>query len=128
MEYLKPKGSKQTSISQEEDCNQKYKTEICRNWSIGLCPFADQCFFAHGVEEIRTKKRFGNYKTKDCKQFHQLGYCQYGLRCQFKHRKTSVDTASNSPNPSSNYKQENKQNSQEYFKKRLPVFVRLAPI
>ena len=28
-----------------------------------------------------------NYKTKPCKQFFELGYCTYGSRCQFSHKK-----------------------------------------
>ena len=28
-----------------------------------------------------------NYKTKLCKQFFELGYCAYGVRCQFSHKK-----------------------------------------
>ena len=27
-----------------------------------------------------------NYKTKPCKQFFELGYCSYGIRCQFSHK------------------------------------------
>ena len=27
-----------------------------------------------------------NYKTKPCKQFFELGYCTYGVRCQFSHK------------------------------------------
>ena len=109
--------SKQTS--KRDELNEKFKTEICRNWSLGLCTFADKCFFAHGYEEIRNKHKFSNYKTKDCKQFHETGYCQYGSRCQFKHRNASVETASNSPDAT-------RKLIKDTFKKRLPVFVKLA--
>ena len=87
---------------------------------LGLCLFGEKCFFAHGCDDLRNKKIFSNYKTKDCKQFHETGYCQYGSRCQFKHRNTSEETASNSPEPTNNFNQEN-------CKKRLPVFARFAP-
>jgi hypothetical protein len=103
--------------------NGKFKTEMCRNWALGLCQFGDSCAFAHGTEEMRCKNKFSNYKTKDCKQFHELGYCKYGSRCQFKHRDTSVDTASSSG-------EENKPTLLENFevyKRRLPVFAKLAP-
>lgn len=106
-----------------EDLNIKFKTEMCRNLSLGHCPFGDKCAFAHGIDEIRSKLKFSNYKTKDCKQFHELGYCQYGSRCQFKHRETSEETASDSsssPDTSIHI-------TQESPKKRLPVFAKLAP-
>ncbi|OMJ67928.1 hypothetical protein SteCoe_34787 [Stentor coeruleus] len=106
-----------------EDLNIKFKTEICRNLSLGHCPFGDKCAFAHGIDEIRSKLKFSNYKTKDCKQFHELGYCQYGSRCQFKHREISEETASNS-----SYSPEtNRYITEESPKKRLPVFAKLAP-
>lgn len=102
-----------------EDLNIKFKTEMCRNWTLGLCQFGDKCAFAHGSEEIRSKLKFSNYKTKDCKQFHELGYCQYGSRCQFKHRETSEETASNSS--------DSERSTETSTKKRLPVFAKLAP-
>jgi hypothetical protein len=34
------------------------------------------------------KKSF--YKTKLCKQFFCEGYCPYGLRCQFSHKKKDI--------------------------------------
>ena len=30
------------------------------------------------------------YKTKLCKQFFSEGYCPYGQRCQFSHRKKDI--------------------------------------
>ena len=30
------------------------------------------------------------YKTKLCNQFFQSGYCPYGKRCQFSHRKKKI--------------------------------------
>ena len=106
--------------TRREDLNIKFKTEICRNWTLGLCQFGERCAFAHGTEEIRNKLKFSNYKTKDCKQFHELGYCQYGSRCQFKHRVPSEETASNSS-------EDNREIVYDNRKKRLPVFAKLAP-
>jgi Zinc finger C-x8-C-x5-C-x3-H type (and similar) len=64
-----------------------FKTEICRNWSLGVCQWGEKCIFAHGHDELREKKvPKVNYKTKKCKQFHQIGFCIYGNRCQFKHK------------------------------------------
>jgi hypothetical protein len=35
---------------------------------------------------MRQKKTVtSNYKTKKCKQFFEIGYCAYGMRCQFSH-------------------------------------------
>jgi len=43
-----------------------------------------------------------NYKTIRCKQFHELGYCNYGPRCQFVHK--SGDKEENPPTVSIQYK------------------------
>ena len=112
------KGSKLNK--KRADLSMKFKTEMCRNWTLGTCTFAEKCAFAHGTEEIRNKLSFSKYKTKDCKQFHELGFCQYGSRCQFKHRDPSEETASNSP-------EREKVVKCEVVKKRLPVFAKLAP-
>jgi Zinc finger C-x8-C-x5-C-x3-H type (and similar) len=119
------KTSQSASVSKssgrEEDFKVKYKTEICRNWEMGACEFGSGCAFAHGYEELRYKSNTGkNYKTKKCKQFHEIGYCIYGNRCQFKHRKTSLDTAPSSPksNPHSSRK-----SSEDSNKKRLQIFI-----
>ena len=66
----------------------KWKTEICRNWEMyGECKYGNNCAFAHGDSELKTRKLSFNYKTKACKQFFELGYCSYGIRCQFSHKK-----------------------------------------
>ena len=105
----------------EIDFRIKYKTEICRNWELGECEFGESCAFAHGYEELRNKSNMGNnYKTKKCKQFHELGYCIYGNRCQFKHRDTSADTAPSSPKSNMHSK---RKSSEDSNKKRLQIFI-----
>ena len=92
---------------EENDFKVNFKTEICRNLSLGVCEWGDKCIFAHGYVELREKKvQKTNYKTKKCKQFHQTGYCIYGNRCQFKHKDQSIDF-------------------HESTRKRLPVFVNI---
>jgi hypothetical protein len=104
----------------EIDFKAKFKTEICRNWSQGLCEFGDKCTFAHGYSELRNKDYLTvNYRTKKCKQFHEFGFCHYGSRCQFQHIEASPETASSSP-------REMATSPREERKKRLPVFVKLA--
>ena len=102
------------------DYKVKFKTEMCRNWKLGCCEFGDQCMFAHGHEELRSVSS-SSYRTKKCKQFYEKGYCQYGNRCQFKHRDISQETAANSPRIMP------RQKSEEASKRRLPVFLRIAP-
>jgi hypothetical protein len=64
----------------------KYKTELCKNYDLkGYCRFEENCFFAHGVEEIKKDEKRINYKTKKCRNFNYNGYCPYGNRCQFIH-------------------------------------------
>lgn len=119
METYKLSSQFSTMSKKREDLGIKFKTEMCRNWSLGLCKFGDKCAFAHGLEDLRGKSKFTNYKTKDCKQFHEVGYCQYGSRCQFKHKDPSPETASNSPDC--------ERIKEETQKRRLPVFANLAP-
>ena len=107
------------------DTKTKFKTELCRNWTQGICEFGHKCTFAHGIDELRKKESLNdNYRTKKCKQFHELGVCQYGNRCQFKHVDRSpadikqnevISTASSSPREVS-----------PAGKRRLPVFVSLS--
>ena len=40
-----------------------------------------------GDSELKQRKLTFNYKTKPCKQFFESGYCTYGSRCQFSHKK-----------------------------------------
>jgi hypothetical protein len=46
---------------------------------------------------MRQKKTVtSNYKTKKCKQFFEIGFCAYGMRCQFSHiLKREDDTMTN---------------------------------
>jgi len=75
---------------QQRPQNQKYKTEICKNFETkGHCKWEDNCCFAHGKHELRKKTIFNYfYKTKVCKHFHKNGYCPYASRCQYFHFKT----------------------------------------
>jgi len=63
-----------------------FKTEMCRSWAkFGLCPYNENCRFAHGREELRVRPRpHWKYKTEMCKKF-LAGYCPYGPRCNFVH-------------------------------------------
>jgi len=39
------------------------------------------------MDELRGKLLVpSNYKTINCKQYYELGYCNYGPRCQFIHK------------------------------------------
>ena len=69
----------------------KYKTELCKYYEInGFCKYGDNCAYAHGKENLRTKiTNTTAFRTKKCVQFFQKGYCPYGNRCQFAHQVTS---------------------------------------
>ena len=47
---------------QSPDYNEKYKTELCRNWVNGFCSFDSKCVFAHGKEELRGKNAKDPYE------------------------------------------------------------------
>ncbi|OMJ87168.1 hypothetical protein SteCoe_11171 [Stentor coeruleus] len=106
----------------EEDFRMKYKTEICRNWELGSCEFSENCAFAHGYEELRYKNIISsNFKSKKCKQFHELGYCIYGNRCQFKHKDILLDNLENSESTGCS----SRKSSDEPKRRRLRVFMDL---
>jgi hypothetical protein len=66
----------------------KYKTELCKFYEInGHCRFGDNCAYAHGIENLRSKVTNSTaYRTRKCNQFYEKGYCPYGSRCQFQHQ------------------------------------------
>ena len=66
----------------------KYKTELCKFYELsGQCKYGDNCAYAHGVENLRSKvTNTTAYRTKKCIQFFENGYCPYGSRCQFQHQ------------------------------------------
>lgn len=39
-------------VATQSDFQQKFKTEICRNWEMSKCPFGPECTFAHGDHEL----------------------------------------------------------------------------
>ncbi|KAH0469996.1 hypothetical protein IEQ34_001554 [Dendrobium chrysotoxum] len=62
------------------------KTELCNKWGeMGLCPYAERCQFAHGLEELRPVIRHPRYKTQLCRMLSSGGGCPYGHRCHFRH-------------------------------------------
>ena len=77
-----------------EDFKIKFKTEICHFYEInGYCKFGENCSFAHGEAELKSRKLSFNYKTKLCIQFFEFGYCPYGIRCQFSHKKENYNVS-----------------------------------
>ena len=66
----------------------KFKTELCKNFELkNECVFGDNCCFAHGKEELRSKRELNEFnKTKNCKLFGN-GFCAHGSRCTFFHLK-----------------------------------------
>jgi len=63
-----------------------YKTEICRSHrDLGYCEYEEKCQFAHGVEQLRSRKFSPKYKTQPCKNYRKHGNCRFGPRCQFVH-------------------------------------------
>ncbi|CAJ0576661.1 unnamed protein product, partial [Mesorhabditis spiculigera] len=67
-----------------------YKTSMCREYRAGYCPYGDGCTYAHGLDELRVAPMIGKpkhrkYKTALCDNFSNLGWCRYGLKCQFRH-------------------------------------------
>jgi len=82
--YNMPWGEK--TIEHQKFKAELFKTEMCRSWAkFGLCPYGENCRFAHGRDELRVRPRpHWKYKTEMCKKF-LAGYCPYGSRCSFVH-------------------------------------------
>eukprot|EP01063_Lacrimia_lanifica_P027222 TRINITY_DN3797_c1_g1_i1.p1 TRINITY_DN3797_c1_g1~~TRINITY_DN3797_c1_g1_i1.p1 ORF type:complete len:657 (+),score=246.15 TRINITY_DN3797_c1_g1_i1:150-1973(+) len=84
----------------ESKDNPRYKTVLCTRWEAdGKCRYADQCYFAHGKDELR-KAAAGadaraqptehNFKTKLCNNFASEGTCPRGDACSFAHGETEL--------------------------------------
>ena len=56
------------------DQEEKYKTEMCKNWiETGFCRYEQKCRFAHGQEELSPaalRVHQDKYKSKSCRSFH----------------------------------------------------------
>lgn len=78
---------KKESLPKRSTYRMKLKTELCKTYSLGfVCPYGDECSFAHGTAELKSKVLVPNrYKTNKCRDFHKTGYCRFGTRCQFLH-------------------------------------------
>ena len=83
----------------ENDVGKKYKTEMCKNWQIGICKYGAGCIFAHGKSELRETVQ---KKKISCNNFSKNFYCPYGEKCQFIHEQVKL------------------------IKRRLPTFVHLS--
>ena len=58
---------------------------------MSKCKYGSECTFAHGEHELLWKAHVhSNYRTKECKNFFNKGYCTYGERCQFYHSQKPV--------------------------------------
>lgn len=105
----------------DKNFQMKFKTEICKNYRSGYCEFGDRCVFAHGERELRDKNEIAG-KSKECKQYINMGYCINGSHCNYEHKLMSPKTASSSPTCSTF---SSRKNSDEAFRSKLPIFIDL---
>ena len=77
------------NIAEKADEANRFKTEMCKNWSeTGFCRYNKKCQFAHGEHELsEPAKRVheSRYKKKKCRAFHLTNSCMYGSRCIYNH-------------------------------------------
>eukprot|EP01064_Diplonema_japonicum_P024488 TRINITY_DN35061_c0_g1_i1.p1 TRINITY_DN35061_c0_g1~~TRINITY_DN35061_c0_g1_i1.p1 ORF type:complete len:337 (+),score=94.11 TRINITY_DN35061_c0_g1_i1:60-1070(+) len=90
-----------------------YKVKMCRNMNKhGICPYANQCVFAHSPNELRSRetnldvlKRLYEackptvnplkYKVNSCQKFEELGFCPYEPHCVFAHGPAELRSVQN---------------------------------
>ena len=90
--FIKSKDFEESKIKlNDKFTSNKFKTEKCKNYELfGDCKFGQNCFFAHGKVELRSKITFSHfYKTKLCRNYFKGGFCHYSSRCQYFHLKPS---------------------------------------
>ncbi|KAJ1974012.1 positive regulation of deadenylation-independent decapping of nuclear-transcribed mRNA [Dimargaris xerosporica] len=91
LSHSSPKPTRDSTTPPDEEV---YKTELCRSFAItGHCKYANNCKFAHGLAELRPRKRHPKYKSIPCRTFEAHGCCPYGNRCNFIHAARSVPLA-----------------------------------
>jgi hypothetical protein len=66
-----------------------YKTELCRSWTMKKqCSYGNKCHYAHGVEDLRERKRIPTFRIQPCiDTVSGTGNvpCSYGNRCNYAH-------------------------------------------
>lgn len=70
LDYNQDRPIKKSGISEQSHPGYKlkHKTEMCRNWENGDCPYGTQCAYAHGNDELLKKRHVPTkYKTRLCK-------------------------------------------------------------
>lgn len=66
---------------------EKYKTELCNKYPN--CKL-EKCLFAHSKVDLIPKLNNPKHKTALCKNYHELGTCNYGSRCSYIHNKSNT--------------------------------------
>jgi len=70
----------------------KFKTEWCHYLlELAVCPFGNECTYAHSVSELRVIDRHPRHRTENCRDYCDEGYCPFGERCSFIHARESVE-------------------------------------
>uniref|UniRef100_A0A1I8ECZ8 C3H1-type domain-containing protein n=1 Tax=Wuchereria bancrofti TaxID=6293 RepID=A0A1I8ECZ8_WUCBA len=78
-------------LQRERRKRNAYKTSLCRSFrENNICPYGDECVFAHGEKELRLPPQaHPKYKTQLCNKFSVWNYCPYGARCQYIHQRVN---------------------------------------
>lgn len=70
---------------EENKKNRRICTHLMENKE---CPYKGHCVYAHTMRELlEAQKKMKNYKSVACIDFFKKGYCKYGNRCSFDHKK-----------------------------------------
>lgn len=90
-----PIQSKTQAVPAQKTVLRLHKTRLCENFqTLGFCPYAKKCAFAHGADDLKTRPIVSNhtpykkqslYKTTLCESFNATGVCAYLDKCDFAH-------------------------------------------
>lgn len=72
----------------------KLKSELCIDFiNTRKCKFGEKCFFAHGLENLKTNKKTTIKSMAECKSYKEIGFCPYGKDCGLIHKENQSESS-----------------------------------
>ncbi|KAK7273742.1 hypothetical protein RIF29_14805 [Crotalaria pallida] len=74
--------------------NTRFKTQLCRKYSKGVCYWGSKCNYAHSIQELKPPPQ-----QQLCRMFLHNNQCSYGHTCRFLHVHHANPNLSHAPPP-----------------------------